>query len=117
MASHSKSLREALTPVVRRMQLNAALQIGMKVLFGVSLLWFLTFSVSKFFIFKPWVLPAVIILGLLAILIFAAIQCGRYATLSKAARLADQHLGLKERLSTVWELDEVKDQSEVANVL
>ena len=85
-----------LLPVRRLMRLNAALRMASFALLIVSGLWLALYGVSKFLILPWWLIPAALILGCLVVLGFALLGGNRSATLSQAARLTDERLGLKE---------------------
>ncbi len=113
----SSNLHTTLIPVARWMRWNGAVRSAAKTLLIVSIFWLIACSLSKFLLLSPWFLPSLLLTGVMVILITLLIQCFRGASISDAARLADQRLGLKERLSTVCELDDLRDQSEVASLL
>jgi len=116
-ANTSLNLHATLIPVVRWMRWNGAVRSAAKSMFIISIFWLIACSLSKFLLLSPWFLPSLLIAGIVVILITLLVQCFRGASISDAARLADQRLGLKERLSTVCELDDLQDQSEVASLL
>lgn len=107
-------LRRALSPVVSLMRWNAAIRASLIALLFASTLWGVAFLLSKFFLVWSWTIPFVLFAGLAAVVVAGVIAASRGAGIAEAAHLADVRLGLKERLSTVWELDRVKDASEMA---
>ncbi len=99
------------------MRCNAALRTGSLALLIVSLVWLAAFALSKFFFFTPWTLPALLVIGILFVAGACVSTSLRGPGVSDAARLTDQRLGLKERLSTACELDQLQDNSEVAALI
>lgn len=113
----SLNLRALLAPVARRMRLQVAIRAATLVLLATSVIWTILLGCSKFFLLPPWLVPALLVAGGALTFVWAAIAAGRGPTLFDAAKLVDRRLGLKDRLSTLFELDRQADHSEIAGLL